>query len=312
LIPWLLKISTANDLISIINIVLVFPTAGYFYAYQPTSILRIYQSVTRFLREENGKEISFESLRKKHANPIAWILGFFIGGLSAWFGIVSAVNNFGTSWENINTWQIILVFGIRFLAMSMIGVIIARHMATSLALNGLFQYTQFPLAIDTDRIEVFSAIKRFALEVIGVAAIIGLNLGLQPLTIKVPLPEYAFYVVLYFVLVPLAFFLPIYAVHKRMVAIKSDMVEKLHKDFEEEADKFYETIAKDNKKDLSNSYVKQSENLISIKNAIALINDSPDWPFQGTAIYRLLITLISPFFLAIGDAAKDLINMLLL
>ncbi|NUQ83359.1 MAG: hypothetical protein HUU11_01480, partial [Anaerolineales bacterium] len=39
------------DGINILNIVLVFPTAGFFYAYQPQSILRTYNSATRFLRE---------------------------------------------------------------------------------------------------------------------------------------------------------------------------------------------------------------------------------------------------------------------
>lgn len=309
IIPFLLNIPPANDLITIINIVLVFPTAGYFYAYQPTSIHRIYQSVTRFLREESESEIPFDRLRKQHVRPYAWIVGLFIGGASAGFGFLNATQYFDSAMYN--WWVIALTLFIRFLAMYMIGLIIARHIVTSIALNKLFQHTQFPLAVDTDRIDVFSAIKRFSLEIIGVAAIIGLNLGLQPLTIQVPMPEYAFYVVLYFVLVPIAFFLPLWVVHRRMVAIKNEMLDKLHNDFEEESDKLYQTLAKDPNKDLSSTYIKQTETLTSIKKAIQLINDSPDWPFQGTIFYRLIITLLSPFFLVIFEIFINIISDLL-
>lgn len=311
-IPTLLNISPANDLITIINIILVFPTAGYYYAYQPKSILRIYQSVTRFFKEENLDAIPFEKIKKWHAKRIWWMLGIAIGLVSAGFGVLSAVANIGTSWENANWVQIILVFGIRFLAMSMIGMIVTRHIATSMALTELFQFTEFPLTLDTDKIEVFSAVKRFSLEIIGVAAIIGLNLGLQPVVIEVPIPEYIFYVVLYFILVPITFFLPLWQVHHRMVAIKQNMLDKLHKDYQEEAEKLYSTLAKDQKKDLSSSYLKQTESMVSIKQAIELISKSPDWPFEGTIFYRLIITILSPFFLIIFEIFINIMSDLVM
>lgn len=307
-IPNLLNIAPASDLITIINIVLVFPVAGYFYAYQPTSILRIYQSVMRFFKEENLEAIPFEKLRKWHAKSAWWIVGILIGLISAGFGVVNALNNFGAAWENANWGQIILVFGVRFLAMSMIGMIVTRHIATSMALTELFQYTQFPLTLDTDKIEVFSVVKRFSLEIIGVAAIIGLNLGLQPIVIEVPIPEYIFYVVMYFILVPITFFLPLWQVHHRMVALKSNMLDKLHKDYQEEAEKLYETLAKDPKKDLSSSYLKQTESMVSIKKAVDLITSSPDWPFEGTVFYRLIITILSPFFLVIFEIFINIVS----
>lgn len=297
LIPNFLNISVATDLITLINIVLVFPVAGYFYNYQPKSILRVYQSVMRFFKEENLTAIPFERIQKWHAKPIWWVLGILIGLVSAGFGVINAINNFGTTWENFNWLQIILVFGSRFIAMSMIGIIVTRHIAASLKLNDLFQYTVFPLTLNTDKIEVFSNVKRFSLEIIGIAAIIGLNLGLQPIVIEVPIPEYIFYVVTYFVLVPITFFLPLWQVHHRMVTIKNEMLDKLHKDYQEEAEKLYKTLADDPKKDLSASYLKQTESMVSIKQAVELINKSPDWPFEGTIFYRLIITILSPFFL---------------
>lgn len=296
-LPALYRIAPAGDLITLINIILVFPTAGYYYAYQPKSILRIYQSVTRFFKEENLEAIPFEKIKIWHAKRIWWMLGIAIGLISTGFGILNAVGSFGTTWENWNWFQIGLVFGVRFLAMSMIGIIVARHIATSMALTELFQYTVFPLTLDTDKIEVFSSVKRFSLEIIGIAAVIGLNLGLQPLVIEVPIPEYIFYVISYFILVPITFFLPLWQVHRRMVAIKNEMLDKLHKDYQEEAEKLYATLDKESEKDLSSAYLQQTESMVSIKRAVELINDSPDWPFEGTVFYRLIITILSPFFL---------------
>ncbi len=308
LIPNFLNITPATDLITIINIVLVFPVAGYFYNYQPKSILRIYQSVTRFFKEENLESIPYEKLKIWHAKPVWWIIGISIGLISAGFGVLNAVNNFGTTWESANWGQMLLVFGVRFLAMSMIGIIVTRHIATSMALTELFQYTQFPLTLDTDKIEVFSSVKRFSLEIIGIAAIIGLNLGLQPVVIEVPIPEYIFYVVMYFILVPITFFLPLWQVHRRMVTIKTNMLDKLHKDYQEEAEKLYTTLAQDPNKDLSGIYLKQTESMISIKQAVELIHRSPDWPFEGTVFYRLIITILSPFFLVIFEIFINIIS----
>src|SRR5690606_33753872 len=101
----------------------------------------------------------------------------------------------------------------------------------------------------------------------------------------------------YFILVPITFFLPLWQVHRRMVAIKNEMLDKLHKDYQEEAEKLYATLDKESEKDLSSAYLQQTESMVSNKRAVELINDSPDWPFEGTVFYRLIITILSPFFL---------------
>lgn len=309
-IPNFLDIAPASDLITIINIILVFPTAGYYYAYQPNSILRIYQSVTRFFKEENFDSIPYEKLKRWHSKSIWWMVGISIGLISAGFGVLTVVNGSGYGWESINWGQTFIVYATRFLAMSMIGIIAMQHIATSIALTELFQHTEFPLTLDTDKIEVFNVVKRFSLEIIGIAAIIGLNLGLQPIVIEVPIPEYIFYVVMYFILVPITFFLPLWQVHHRMVTIKTNMLNKLHKDYQEEAEKLYNILAKDQKKDLSASYLKQTESMVSIKQAVELINKSPDWPFEGTIFYRFLITILSPFFLVIFEIFINIIGNL--
>ncbi len=307
-LPVLWGYAPAPDLITWLNIALVFPVAGYFYTYQPKSILRVYHSVNRFLHEENYPEIPYGELRLWHARSIWWLIGILFGGVSAMFGVMSALKNFGTDWSNANWTQIFLIQFVRFLAMSMIGVITARHIAASMKLNKLFEHAQFPLTLDADRIEVFNVIKMFSFEVVGVIAIIGLNLGLQPLVIVLPMPEYAFYVITYFIVSPVAFFFPLWEAHRRMVYIKEKMLEKLYDDFQEESYKLYADINKDTRKDSTNSYLLDSESLSSIKSAIELIKQSPEWPFEGTFLYRLVVTVISPFILAAWNIGMNIIN----
>ncbi len=307
-IPALSHVSPASDWITIINIVLVFPTAGYYYNYQPKSILRVYRSIMLYFKEENEASIPFDELQAWHAKPIWWIVGVSIGATSAGFGVSKVIEGIQYAWEGIHWGQTLLIFGVRFVAMSMIGIIVMRHIATSIVLTKLFKHTEFPLALDTDRVEVFSAVKRFSLEIIGVAAIIGLNLGLQPFVIEVPIVEYSFYVAAYFILVPVTFFLPLWQVHHRMVKLKSQMLDKLYSDYQEEAEKLYDALALEHKRDLDSSYLKQTASMISIKQTIDLIDGSPDWPFAGTVFYRLIITILSPFLLVIFEIFINIIS----
>ena len=295
------------DGIDLLNLVLVFPAAAYFYAYQPTGILRIYNSVTRFFREEDASQVPpLENVAAWHARPVWWVAGSALGLLSAGFGIQYSAAHLGQFWYSANWLEILFVQAVRFLALYTVGMTASRHIATSMALNKLFRRAQFPLTLDTDRLEVFDNVKKFALEFVGVAAIVGLNLGLQPLLITVPPVEYAVYVTLYFLLAPICFFLPLWEAHRRMSAIKDEMLDKLHRDFQEESQKLYESIASDPKRDSSNPYLKKSEQLTSIKQTIELVSRTPDWPFEGTTVYRLFITVISPFILAILDAFSNL------
>jgi len=311
-LPKFWGVAPISDLISIINIVLVFPTAGYFYAYQPNSVLRVYNSVNRFLREEEHQEIPYEELRIWHARRVWWLTGIALGGVSAAFGVIEALTQVGVDWHNANWMQIFIAQFIRFLAVAMLGTLTARHIATAMKLNKLFEHAQFPLTLDADRIEVFNAIKKFSYEIVGVIAVVGLELGLQPLIFVPPMPEYAFYVVMYFIVSPVAFFFPLLEAHRRMVYIKEQMLEKLYDDFQEESYKLYANVNKDKRGDSANSYLKDSEALTSIKQTIELIKQSPEWPFEGTFLYRLVVTVISPFILAVWDIAINVVHNLFL
>jgi hypothetical protein len=174
-------------------------------------------------------------------------------------------------------------------------------------MNNLFEHADLPLTVDADRLEVFRSIKNFALEFVGVAAILALNLGLQPLLIDPPVLEYIFYVSLYFIVAPISFFLPIWEAHLRMSKIKNGMLDRLNYDFQEESQQLYRKFGKKGKR---TAYIKEAETLNQLEKAIQTVSRSTDWPFQGTTFYRLVVTVISPFLLVIFEIFINVISNL--
>ena len=283
------------DGINILNIVLVIPMVGFFYVFQPRSILRTYNSAMRFLREEEQSHtIHFDKITRTHASKLLWIIGLLFGLLGAGFGVSYSVQHFGEFSYSANWLQIIFVHLIRFLAFYFIGVSAGRHIATSIELNHLFEHADFPLTLDADRLEVFKQVRNFALEFVGVAAILALNLGLQPLLIEPPVVEYTIYVALYFIIAPFSFFLPIWEAQLRMVRIKDKLVDKLHYDFLEESQRLYREF---DKNDHPLEYLGQTQVLEQLEKAITTISKTLVWPFEGSTIYRLIATVVSPFVL---------------
>lgn len=310
LLPALWGYPSEVDGINLLNIVLVFPVAGFFYAYQPQSILRTYGSVMRFLRaEEQHHTIHFDKIARTHASKVLWIIGLLFGLLGAGFGISYSIQHFGEFWYSANWSQILFVQFVRFLAFYCIGVAAGRHIATSIELNNLFEHADFPLTLDADRLEVFRSVKSFALQFVGVAAIIALNLGLQPLLIEPPVLEYTIYVTLYFIVAPFSFFLPIWEAHLRMTRIKNEMLDQLHYDFQEESQRLYHEFKEQGVK--PPVYLKEAENLIQLEKMIATVSKTLVWPFEGTTVYRLAATVISPFVLVIFEIFINIASGLL-
>lgn len=306
LLPALLGFPWEADGINILNHILVFPTAGFFYAYQPHSILRTYNSAMRFLREEEQTHtIHFDKIARTHAARVLWIVGLLFGLLGAGFGVSFSIQHFGEFSYSANWFQIIFVQAVRFLAYYCIGVSAGRHIAASIELNGLFEHADFPLTVDADRLEVFRSIKNFSLEFVGIAAIIALNLGLAPLLTDPPVIEYSLYVSLYFIIAPVSFFLPIWEAHVRMSKIKNGVLDRLNYDFQEESQRLYRTLDKHGR---INSYIDKAETLTQLEKAIETVSRTTDWPFQGTTFYRLLVTVLSPFLLVIFEIFINIVS----
>lgn len=294
------------DGVTLLNMALVFPVAGYFYAAQPRSILRTYESISRYMREEGDQNLfHIEKIRASHSRALWWVIGILFGLLGAGLGISFSVEHFQEYWYSANGFEIALVQGVRFLAYYCIGVAAARHICASLEMNNLFERADLPLTVDADRLEVFRSVKNFALEFVGIAAIIALNLGLQPLLIDPPVLEYAIYVSLYCIVAPVSFFLPLWEAHRRMSKIKNQMLDRLNYDFQELSQELHRKIGRDGK---SAAYARDADSLNRLKQTIQTVSGATDWPFQGTTFYRLFVTVLSPFLLVIFEIFINIVS----
>ncbi len=296
------------DGVNLLNIILVFPVAGYFYVSQPRSILKTYESLARYLREEEDHDVfHISKIKFTHNRPLWWITGILFGLLGAGLGASFSVAHFKEYWYSANGFEIALVQGVRFLAYYCIGVAASRHIAASLELNNLFEHTDLPLTADADRLEIFRSVKNFALEFVGVAAIIALNLGLQPLLIDPPILEYSIYVSLYFIVAPVSFFLPLWEAHMTMVRTKDKMLDRLNYDYQEESQRLFHKMENDSK---IFSYAREADALTRLEQTIQSVSRATDWPFQGTTVYRLFATVVSPFLLVIFEIFINVVSNL--
>lgn len=296
------------DGVNLLNMVLVFPIAGYFYIYQPRSILKTYESIARYLREEEDHDVfHIGRIKATHQRPLWWMIGAAFGLLGAGLGVSFSIAHYHEYWYSANGFEIALVQGVRFFAYYCIGIAAGRHIAASLELNNLFEHADLPLTMDADRLEIFRSVKNFALEFVGVAAIIALNLGLQPLLIDPPILEYTIYVSLYFIVAPVSFFLPIWEAHRTMVRTKNKMLDRLNYDYQEESQKLYRRMENDSK---INAYRKESESLTRLEQSIQTVSRATDWPFQGTTFYRLFVMVVSPFLLVIFEIFINIVSNL--
>lgn len=309
ILPVVWNFPTVFDWNNIIVIIVVYPVAGYFYFTQPHSILRVYNSAIQYLlSEDKNFDLHLNQIIKAH-NRKWWIVGLLFGLLGFYFGVSYSVEHFGELWYSINWFQILFVQTVRVLGYYCIGVAASRHIITSIELNQLFEQADFPLTLDADRLEVFKQVKNFALQFVTVAAVIALGLGLQPLIAEPPILEYSIYVALYFLIAPLSFFLPIWEAHLRMLKIKNKILDKLHYDFQEESQRLHKKFDGDKN---SISYLKEAETLEQLEKTIATVSKTTDWPFQGTTLYRLVVTIISPFVFIIIELFVNLISNLIM
>ena len=294
--------SSLEDSFNQLNLLFIFPAVAFYYMRQPQSIVRVYDAVARYVPQAGGEVLSSCSqIRDWHAKPRWWTPGVLFGVLGIVLGTYDNIAKLGNYWYAAN-WLMILILQLaRGVILYLLITIAARHLAASARLNRMFAHAEFPLTIaPTTRNAGFQAITNYALSFAGIAAIAGLNLGLQPVLSTPPLPEYVVFVVAYFVLTPAGFFLPLWQARRRMVEIKRRTLDGLTEKLQSEFERLLESLGEDEGQ-AHETEEQISERLSAIREAVELAGKSPTWPFQQSAAYKLGATVIFPFVFAILD-----------
>ena len=284
--------SASADYFNMVNFIFIIPSVAYYYLLQPLRIANVYRSVSIHLYNKTSSvEIDFS---KWHQNPLPWVSGLLLAAITVWLGIADNLNKIGIYWYATNGLTIAILQVLRAYTMYLLVVIVGRHLITAYALNKIMAHVDLPLILTPSRRnQALQVITGYAFSFATIGAIVGLNLGLQPVLSNPPLPEYYLFIALYLLLVPLGFFLPLWQTHKKLRTTKRNVLKRLRDKMQRE----YEVLIaqKEEATEQQMSHVK------TLYDTIKIVEESAEWPFQINALFRLVSTVIFPFLFAILD-----------
>lgn len=304
--------SSIVDRYNQINFLIIFPSLAYYYVAQSKIIIRLYKVISKYVPVLGDQAIStnsyiwMQNAKKYWAIPgmLFAILGMILGTYD------NAFNKLGTFWYSANWFMLILMQLTRGIVFYILITVAIRHLVASIGLNKIFEQTEAPLVFTSIKQNtLFQAVNKYAFSFASIVAIVGLALGLQPILSNPPIPEYYIFVAVYFILAPVSFFLPIWQIHKEMVNNKGKILEDLNTKLQSEYKEFLESFEEKN-----DAAIKKSEEISTrlqlIHQAIVMAEECPNWPFNVNTMYRLGVTIVSPFFLTIINRISEFGNQL--
>ena len=291
--------SAIVDYFNMVNFLFIIPAVAYYYLFQPVGIANVYQSILSFPRSTDTSSVE---IIKWHRNPLPWVGGLLIAVVTVWLGIVDNLTKLGAFWYAADWLAVALLQLFRALTIYMMVVIVGRHLVAAYGLNKIMVHTKLPLIIVTSqRSIVLQTISDYSFSFATIGAIAGLTLGLQPVLSTPPLPEYYLFVALYLTLVPLGFFLPLWQTHKKLQASKQAALATLRERLQAE----YETMISGKE----NATEAQMAHVQTLYGTVQLVEKSLEWPFQESALYRLVSTVIFPFLFVVLDWLLTLLDV---
>jgi hypothetical protein len=278
---------------------------------QSRSIVGVYGAVAESVHSIDEKEVfSVPQIRALQAGSRWWIPGVLLGVLGILLGITDNIGKLGIYWYAANWLMILIMQSARGIVLYMLITLVLRHLTACVGLNQIFAQAKLALPIKSpSRQAGFQAITNYALGFAGIAAVVGLNLGLQPVLSSPPMPEYAIFVALYFVLVPIGFLLPLWQAHRKMVEGKRSVLGDLSRRQQLEFGSLLENLAESGHQ----AHSEREEvlgRLQAIQQAIELTEETSNWPFRADAIVKLGATVVLPFVFTIVDLAFSFFDLI--
>ncbi|GAB4483728.1 MAG: hypothetical protein OHK0031_07300 [Anaerolineales bacterium] len=284
------------DVFNQVNFLFIFPAAGYYFLWQFHGLARAYSAVLALLPAGRAEAVAAE-LRENHRRCPWWLAGFLVGLLGVGLGLVDNFGKLGLFWYSKNFFMIFGIQAARFFALYVIINAIVLHLVSSYNFNRLYRDITLIVSVaDTPQTEAFAQISAYSLSFAALGAIAGLNLGLQPVLSTIFPLEYAIFCGLYFTLVPSGFFLPFIQARKKMVETKDSAMLVLNVKYQRE----YETLMDKIRAGAPAAEAEEvSTRIKAIEDAIALTEKAPSWPFEMLSVYRMGVTVILPFLIAL-------------
>ena len=299
-----LERSSIIDRTNHVGFLIVHPVIIFFFVWQSSAISKLYDLVLPLAPKGVQDKLS-RAARITHKGRNWWVIGFLVGSVFVYLGVVNALANLFRIWFTINWLMIVILQVSRLLLFYMIVNIVVRHLVTALNLNRIYREVHLPvLVVRTNLGAAFDGISNYGLSFTGFSAMLGLFLGMRYFYSTPLFPEDAIYLALYFILIPFSFFLPFWQAHVKMRAAREEALDRISESLQAEYDRSMSGFDGDSNKQIS------SERLVHLRELLLITQQAPTWPFETSSIYRLFGTAVLPFVLPALGYLGDILSLI--
>ena len=289
-----------------IELVMVPVVAGY-YLWQPATMQALYDGIS----EKIGPSPLARARAMEYVRPVRWpgwaVVAITVALLEAAYIQYIFLNTATRMWENINTIMLASSFLIRFLAFYMLVFIIVRQIFTIVGLNRFFAEIPIKIApLHPDRAGGLRMLGDHVLSTGLIVAAVGLYFGMgilrKDINPHVITTEFYVLMLIYFLLAPLFFILPLIQVHRRMKDAKRRLLLEVAEQFDIEYRKLFDGLKQDQ---LESAHVQRVE---AIQKIYKIAEDAPEWPFNLEILSKFGAAIVFPVLLpAIAELAGELL-----
>lgn len=298
-------VASSIDIFNQVNFFLIFPFIAFYYLRQPQKIAETYAALITQVNDQSDRMGKiFEAIGKMTAGKRWWLMCFCLGVLAIAAGIFDNYLKFGRWWYASNWLMIVGLQVSRGLIFYMITIIYARHLVTCIGLNQI--YRQFELhspILPPSQTYGIHAVVHYAFNFTIFAAVVGLSVGLAPILSTRLEPAYPYEVVLYLLLAPLGFFLPLWGAHVELVNSRNLIMDNLSAQYQSEYNQFLVKVAQ-NDKEVDKGF----KQLQMIETAYELAKKSWTWPFDISVLIKVTAAILAPFSITISQVAQKYIS----
>ncbi|MBI2333457.1 MAG: hypothetical protein HYU84_15090 [Chloroflexi bacterium] len=283
-----LERSSTVDRINMVGFFIIHPVVIFFYIWQAGAMAGLYHVVMPLVPVEKQSGV-LRASRILHATSRNWLLGVFVGGGVMYLGFIYISDYISIRWYSFNWLMAIILQLSRFFLFYLIINILSRHLMMAFNLNRVYQHVRLPVLIGQSKYgDSFDAITRYGLWFAGFGSVLGMFIAMRFFWSKPIFPEDAIYLILYLLLVPLAFSLPFWQAHASMRASKAEALRQISDSLQNEYDHMMKNLALD--------YAAKDANRIStLRSLLEMTERTPTWPFENSDFYRVLVATVFPF-----------------
>jgi hypothetical protein len=282
----------------VIHLVTVPLIMGY-YAWQPAIIETMYNGLVARMGQKPAPAAFVAVILR----PLAWrvwvVIAILVGALECLSWISDIRYLASPIWQTANWLMIISYQPLRFITFYALVFILLRQIVVMIGLIRFFgEFTVEIQPLHPDRAGGLRVLGDYVLTNGMLIAMLGLILGMDILrglaNSAMLTPEIYLELGLYFVVAPMAFFLPLWSAHSRMAAAKQKLLAEISEQSALEYGVILHGLRRNELK------VEAVERLEAIQKIYGIAQFSPDWPFNIGILSKFAAAVLLPVLAPLG------------